>query len=85
VSFTLIVCSAINARINKIAFPTDAVGLQRLSEDFYKTAHFPNVVGAIDGTLIPIQGMSGNTETAYICRKGFHAINVQAVVDAHMK
>lgn len=47
-------------------------------------AHFPNVVGAIDGTLIPIQGMSADDEPNFICRKGFPAINVQGVVDAKL-
>jgi hypothetical protein len=41
-------------------------------------------VGAVDGTLIPIQGPSQD-EAAYVCRKGFHALNVQAVVDAEMR
>jgi hypothetical protein len=62
-------------------FPTDAVGLGSLTEDFIQMAHFPDVVGAIDGTLIPIQGMTGDSEAA----NGFHAINVQAVADSHMK
>jgi len=44
----------------------------------------PNVVGAIDGTLIPII-RPAESEEVYVCRKGFHAINVQAVVDANMR
>jgi hypothetical protein len=34
---------------------------------------------AIDGTLIPIQGHSGAEEPNFVCRNGYHAINVQAV------
>ena len=49
------------------------------------TANFPNVVGAIDGTLIPIKGMASEDEPSFICRKGFHAINVQAVVDSELR
>ncbi|CAC5388145.1 HARBI1 [Mytilus coruscus] len=46
---------------------------------------FPNVIGAIDGTLIPIQGLSGDDEPNFVCRKGYHAINVQAVVDHKLR
>ena len=42
-------------------------------------------VGAVDGTLIPIKGMSGTDEPAYVCRKNFHALNIQAVADARMR
>lgn len=41
--------------------------------------------GAIDGTQIPIQGMSSDDEHLYICRKGFHSINVQAVVKPDLR
>ncbi|KAH3704413.1 hypothetical protein DPMN_079469 [Dreissena polymorpha] len=43
----------------------------------------PNVIGAVDGTLIPIIAPS-EAEEVYVCRKGYHAINVQAVVDHEM-
>ncbi|XP_052233277.1 putative nuclease HARBI1 [Dreissena polymorpha] len=44
----------------------------------------PNVIGAVDGTLIPIIAPS-EAEEVYVCRKGYHAINVQAVVDHEMR
>ncbi|CAC5369692.1 HARBI1 [Mytilus coruscus] len=74
------VCSAINSCISNIQFPRDA-DLTAVKEGFYRIATFPNVIGAIDGTLIPIQGLSGDDEPNFVCRKGYHAINVQAVVD----
>ncbi len=39
---------------------------------------FPSALGAVDGTLIPIQA-SHEREFDYLCRKGFHAINVQVI------
>ncbi|XP_046543302.1 putative nuclease HARBI1 [Haliotis rubra] len=54
-------------------------------QDFYKIAEFPCVIGAIDGTLIPIKRPPADEEVAYVCRKGFHAINVQAVCDANLR
>jgi hypothetical protein len=53
--------------------------LRKVKDGFHGITNFPNVVGAIVGTLIPIQGMAGEDEPSFICRKGFHAINVQAV------
>jgi hypothetical protein len=43
-----------------------------------------NVIGVIDGTLIPIIAPKDN-EADFVCRKGFHAINVQAVADDSLR
>lgn len=40
---------------------------------------FPNVIGCIDGTQVPILAPSVN-EADYVNRKGFHSINVQVSV-----
>ena len=80
----LIVHRVVNAlceRLNNIKFPTGRHELMNIKAGFFKIAKFPNVVGIIDGTQIPIQGTSTDDEHLYVCRKGFHAINVQAVVD----
>ena len=53
---------------------------------FYQIAGFARVIGAIiiiDGCLIPIRGPDRD-EHLYVCHKGFHAINVMAVCDAHL-
>ena len=47
-------------------------------------ARVPNVLGAVDGTLIKILAPSKN-EQSYVCRKGFHALNVQAVADSSLR
>ncbi|KAH3825513.1 hypothetical protein DPMN_127390 [Dreissena polymorpha] len=46
--------------------------------EFYRKCSLPNIVGAIDGTLVPIVAPTENEEV-YVCRKGFHALNCQAV------
>ncbi|CAC5383493.1 HARBI1 [Mytilus coruscus] len=78
------VCDAICRRLHNIKFPTDPTQQRDSKEKFYKICKFPNVLGAIDGTLIPIQGMAGVDEPNYVCRKQFHAINVQAIADADL-
>jgi hypothetical protein len=83
--FFFVVCSAINATLNNINFPTDVAELRKAKADFFDIADFPNCVGAVDGTLIPIQGMSGPQEPAFVCRKNFHALNIQAVANSKMR
>lgn len=61
------------------------MSLRKMKHKFHCIARFPNVVGAIDGTLIPIKGMSGDEEPIYVSRKNFHALNIQGVVDAEMR
>ncbi|XP_053398715.1 putative nuclease HARBI1 [Mercenaria mercenaria] len=54
--------------------------LADVKQAFFRKCNIPNTVGAVDGTLIPIIAPSQNEEV-YVCRKNYHAINVQAVVD----
>lgn len=55
-----------------------------LAEIFAERAGFPNVVGAIDGTYVPISGPTAFRES-YICRKGFPAMHLQAVCGPDLK
>ncbi|WAR16586.1 hypothetical protein MAR_031180, partial [Mya arenaria] len=48
-----------------------------------KGISIPRVLGAVDGTLVPIITPHDNEEV-YVCRKGYHALNIQAVVDSNM-
>ena len=64
---------------NFYSFPTGR-RLLDTKVGFAQKAGLPNVIGAVDGTFIPIMAPLTNPDI-YVCRKGFHAINVQAVVD----
>ena len=55
-----------------------------LTNGFFGLGPLRNVIAAIDGTLIPIWRPVGEPH-AYFCRKGFHAINFQVVVDAQYR
>ena len=48
--------------------------------NFYKQHGFPQCIGAVDGTHIPIRKPEENASD-YINRKGFFSFNVQACVD----
>ena len=66
-----------------INLPRNAREINDTKEGVYALAGFPGVVGAIDGSLVPIIAPSDN-EPVYVCRKGYHAINVQGIADANL-
>ncbi|XP_061188738.1 putative nuclease HARBI1 [Saccostrea echinata] len=66
--------------LNIIKFPTGDAETTRTKVGFHAIAGFPNVLGAIDGTHIPV-----TDEHLYVCRKGYHSISVQAIADYDMK
>ncbi|WAR27691.1 HARB1-like protein [Mya arenaria] len=78
------VVDAINQRVNNIKFPTTQADLASIKQKFYQVARMSNCIGAVDGTLIPIIAPRVR-EDIYMCRKGYHAINVQAVVTPDMR
>ncbi|KAG3139001.1 hypothetical protein PC129_g18110 [Phytophthora cactorum] len=53
--------------------------LHAVEEGFEAIAGFPGVVGALDGTLFKIP--RPRDFEGWYCRKGFPAVNVQAIVD----
>jgi hypothetical protein len=56
-----------------------------VKEHFFHLSGFPQVIGAIDGTHIPIKSPGGNEAELYRNRKGYFSINVQAIVDSTCK
>lgn len=67
---------------NNIMFPMTQAQQTKTKQDFYAISGFPNVIGAVDGTFVPIIAPSVE-EHLYVTRKGFHAINVQGICDAN--
>ncbi|XP_046563455.1 putative nuclease HARBI1 [Haliotis rubra] len=76
---------AICDSLDNIHFPTSVSEQRVVKEGFHKLAGFPRVLGCIEGTLIPIQAPTGDEEPSYVCRKGYHAINAQAVCDDKLR
>lgn len=75
------VTDAIVARAGQfIQWPVTSGARAAIKNGFYLQARFPNVIGCIDGTHVRIVAPSTD-ENAYVNRKGFHSINVQAVCD----
>ncbi|XP_060524763.1 putative nuclease HARBI1 [Cylas formicarius] len=70
---------------NSIKMPTTHAEEQHIYEQFYQIAHFPEVVGCIDCTHIPIKNPGGLVAELYRNRKRTFSINVQVVAGPSMK
>ena len=60
-------------------------GMRNIKSEFHQNARIPNCVGAVDGTLIPVEEINDPEKPAFDCRTNLHALNIQAVADARMK
>ncbi|RVE41601.1 hypothetical protein evm_013749 [Chilo suppressalis] len=58
--------------------------LRKVKAHFYNIAGFPNVIGCVDGSHIPIQSPGGEQAELSRNRKGYFSINVQVVCDAKL-
>ena len=67
-----------NAYKDIIKFPSTHEDCLSISNEFHSVARIPNVVGCVDGCLIPIKRPTIN-EHVFVCRKGYHAINAMFV------
>ncbi|CAG2247352.1 HARBI1 [Mytilus edulis] len=67
----------LDVKDNFIQWPKDINSKNRMKCGFHRQMNFPNVLGCIDCTHIKIQGPSED-EAAFVNRKGFHSVNVQA-------
>ncbi|GES88804.1 protein ANTAGONIST OF LIKE HETEROCHROMATIN PROTEIN 1-like [Rhizophagus clarus] len=68
----------------KIIFLTTELEVNRITNGFKITRNFPNVIGAIDDSHIPIKAPH-LFPVDYFNRKGFYSIILQAVVDHKKK
>ena len=79
-----VVCRSIATNFrDKIKFPETQVERLAAKTAFNDVANFPNILGAIDGSLIPIKAPK-QEEHLYVSRKGGHAMNIQVVCNAKM-
>ena len=78
------VCNALSCKLGKtvIRWPRGRES-QNTMEGFRASHRFPRVVGAIDGTYIPITAPTEDP-LSYMNRKGFHCIILQGVCDDEM-
>ena len=63
--------------------PRNTEETAKTKSDFYQLAGFPQVIGCIDGSHIPIVAPHA-IKFFFINRKGFHSINMQAVCNLNL-
>ena len=85
VSRCVAVVGAIKRHINNTPFQTTDADIDIKKRQFYHRAGLPNVVGDIDDILSHIIASGGVDEPVFLCRKGYHAINVQAVAGPDLR
>lgn len=83
VSFFRIVNLIILNASNVIIWP-HGEELERQKELFFRMANIPNVIGAVDGTFIPIKAPKEDAKV-YVTRKCNYAITMQAITNAELK
>ena len=66
-----------------INMPRNHTEEEKIKRKLFHVAQFPGVIRCIDGTHSPVTAPPID-EYAYVNRKNFHSINVQAVCDANM-
>ncbi|GFV42591.1 protein ALP1-like [Trichonephila clavipes] len=74
------VCTAL-CNTFKITFPTQR-DLDAIATEFFDWSALPGCCGALDGCHIPIKAPSLKAKD-YFCRKQFHSLILQAVVDGN--
>lgn len=67
-----------------IYYPTANNFLSSTKEAFFDIGLMPNVIGLIDGCHVPIAPPKKEIEPAFVNRKNFHSINLQAVCSPNM-
>lgn len=77
------VVTALNEISPEIIFWPNNEQRQQIILSFRTSVGIEGIVGAIDGTYIPIKAPSANAEV-YINRKCFHAITLQVICDNKM-
>ncbi|XP_064103412.1 putative nuclease HARBI1 [Macrobrachium nipponense] len=70
-----------NKARTEIKMPQNPQEIHQTAQAFHRISGFPRVIGAIDGTHIPIKAPSDN-EYIYVNRKGYHSLNLQVVGNA---
>ena len=68
-----------------VTFPDTQADKLETMRAFYNLAHFPEILGAVDCTHVPVQSPGGNNAELYRNRKGYFLVNVQAICTASLR
>ncbi|KAH7975254.1 hypothetical protein HPB49_025344 [Dermacentor silvarum] len=68
-----------------VHYPRTSEEKAAVKEGFLRRGGNPGVIGCVDGSLIAIIAPEGDNKAAYMCRKGFYALNSMFICDAGMR
>lgn len=78
-------CSILTRKMDEfIKFPYSRAEVRKAIDEFQNISEFPQVIGAVDGSHIPIKKPK-DSPNAYYNRKSFHSVILQGVCDANYK
>lgn len=78
------VATALCNHVNEfIQWPRGETAIE-IKEEFRQFAHFPGVIGVVDGCHIQISAPHENPES-YINRHGYHSVILQGICDSRMR
>ncbi|XP_052786768.1 putative nuclease HARBI1 isoform X1 [Mya arenaria] len=70
---------------NFINFPTTRREMDQVAEGFSARCGIPGIVGAVDGTHVPVPGPRSQHRASFINRKGYPSIQLQVVCDSKLR
>lgn len=70
---------------NLIKFPRTEEEMNKVKQNFFQKYGFPNILGVVDGTHIPIKSPGKNNAEQFRNRKGWFSVNAQVVCNADLK
>ena len=62
-----------------VKFPTTRAEQNEVKQGLSRVEGLPCAIGCVDGTHVKLSSPLLQNEPDYVCRKGFHSINVQAL------
>ena len=77
------VSAVLTNRLCEEVFIPSPANIDRNCQAFFDIAHFPNVLGCIDGSHVRIKPPSED-EFINVNRKGYHSINMQCICDPYL-
>nr|XP_050027951.1 putative nuclease HARBI1 [Dermacentor andersoni] len=73
------------ARNKWVRFPRTSEEKAAVKEGFLRRGSIPGVIECVDGNLIAIIAPKGEQKAAFMCRKGYYALNTMFICDAGMR
>ena len=68
-----------------IKFPETRQQIKAAAEGFQQRCGMPGIIGAVDGTHVPVPGPTTEHRASFINRKGFPSMILQVICDSNLQ